>query len=163
MKWLRPLTAIVLITALGGCNLQNIKPAQESTDIKDVATTQQRAKLAYDAGNWPNAEVHYLKLTKALPLDAEPWFRLGNVYTRMERPGEAINAYHEAIVRNPKNTKTWHNLGIVQLRQATNTFVKLQKYAEDDDPLGQRARYVVEAMSRIMEEGFGVSDTESNE
>jgi len=128
MNRLRPVLTLVFAAVLCGCNLQTTRPDQTagSSDIKDLATTQQRAKLAYDAANWPNAEVHYLKLTQALPLDAEPWFRLGNVYTRMERPADAINAYREALIRNPKSTRTWHNLGIVQLRQATRTFVQLQ-------------------------------------
>jgi Flp pilus assembly protein TadD len=163
MNRLCTVLTLAIVAVLCGCNLQTTRPDQTagSADIKDLATTQQRAKLAYDAGNWPNAEVHYLKLAQALPLDAEPWFRLGNVYTRMERPADAVNAYREALIRNPKSTRTWHNLGIVQLRQATRTFVQLQEHASEDDPLGQRARYVVEAMTRIMEEGFGVTDAQN--
>jgi len=158
MYWLRIITLLAFSVCMSACNIQATKPVQESGDLKDVATTQQRAKLAYDAGNWSNAEIHYLKLTRQIPGDAEPWFRLGNVYTRLNRPDDAIKAYQEAIVRNPKNTKTWHNLGIVQLRQATSTFVQLQQYSDPDDPLGERARYVVNAMSQIMEQGFGVTD-----
>ncbi len=161
MLQLRKAGTLLLLASLFGCNAQTTKPANAAADLKDIAVTQQRAKLAYDAGNWVNAEVHYRKLTEQLPADAEPWFRLGNVYTRLDRPNDAILAYQESIVRNPRNTKTWHNLGIVQLRQATSTFVQLQQYSQTDDPLNQRARFVVNAMSQIMEKGFGVSDAET--
>ncbi len=149
---------LLLVTAVvcSGCNNLNTRPS-ETADLKDVATTQQRAKLAYDAGNWINAEQHYLALTEQLPRDPEPWFRLGNVYTRLNRPNEAIQAYQESLARNPDSSKTWHNLGIVQLKQATNTFLQLQQYSEPGDPLNRRAGFVVNAMSQIMEKGFGVS------
>lgn len=147
----------LLLLGLSACNTQTVKPAQETADLKDVATTQQRAKLAYDSGNWTNAEKHYLILTQQLPRDAETWFRLGNVYTRLNRPNEAIKAYQESLARNPDNSKTWHNLGIVQLKQATNTFIQLQNYSEPGDALNNRAGFVVNAMSQIMEKGFGVS------
>ncbi|MDX1518795.1 MAG: tetratricopeptide repeat protein [Gammaproteobacteria bacterium] len=163
MYSLRITGLLILILSGTACNNLATKPDQEPTDLKDVATTQQRAKLAYDAGNWVNAEMHYLKLTRLVPGDAEPWFRLGNIYTRLNRPDDAIRAYQESIVRNPKNTKTWHNLGIVQLRQATNTFVQLQQYSDPGDPLNQRAGFVVNAMSQIMEKGFGVSGDETEQ
>ncbi|MCG8325406.1 MAG: tetratricopeptide repeat protein [Thiotrichales bacterium] len=163
MYALRLTGLMIVVLCVSGCPAQSTKPDADSTDLKDIATTQQRAKLAYDAGNWENAVTHYQKLTKMLPTDAEPWFRLGNVYSRMNRPNEAIRAYQESILRNPDNSKTWHNLGIVQLRQATNTFVHLQQHSDPSDPLNQRASYVVNAMSQIMEKGFGVSADETGQ
>lgn len=152
------LLQLLLINA--GCELQNVKTQEPEQDLADILERQQRAEIAYEAANWQDAADEYLALTKITPNDAEPWFRLGNAYARLQRPNDAVAAYREAIVRNPKNSKIWHNLGLVQLRQASSTFVEMQQYVDENDPLAKRGRYVVNAMGEIMKKGFGASEEE---
>ena len=151
-----------LLLFLSACQLQNTKP-QSNRDLSEVMELQQQAQTAYDEGDWKTAISAYQELSTISPSDAEPWFRMGNAYARLQQPYDAIAAYREAIVRNPKNGKIWHNLGIVQLRQASATFVEMQQHLDENDPLAKRGRYVIDAMQEIMEKGFGQKDANASE
>lgn len=144
------LLLLMLVTATG-CNQFNLQP---QANLSDLVETRAKADAAYQQEDWPAAEKNYLELTRAIPSDVEPWFRLGNIYARTDKLDAAVGAYREALVHDLKNSKIWHNLGIVQLRQATRTFIEMQQYTEADDPLGQRAQHVVNAVSDLMATGF---------
>jgi cytochrome c-type biogenesis protein CcmH/NrfG len=118
--------------------------------------TQKRADEAYQKEDWKTAEKEYLYLAQNFPGEIEPWFRLGNIYARTGQLDAAVSAYREALVRDTKNGKAWHNLGIVQLRQATNTFVEMLAYTDPNDPLNQRAKQIVDAMDDLMAKRLGV-------
>ena len=146
---------IILITALPGCDAQILKPSGNSSrDISDIAETSKKAQIAYQNKDWETAEIEYLKLTKKVPTEAEPWFRLGNIYARTEQLDAAIAAYRNALIRDSGNSKIWNNLGIVQLRQATNTFIEMLEYTNADDPLNARAKNVINSVSNLMGSGF---------
>ena len=150
---LRNCPAIILfLLILTGCELQNLQP---NADLSSLTAVQQRANEAYQNEDWKTAEKEYHYLAKNLPSEIEPWFRLGNIYARTGKLDAAVSAYREALVRDTKNSKIWHNLGIVQLRQATNTFVEMLAYTDPNDPLNQRARHVVNTMGEMMTTGFG--------
>ncbi|MEX2517501.1 MAG: tetratricopeptide repeat protein [Gammaproteobacteria bacterium] len=117
----------------------------------------QQAEQAYAAGDMATAQKLYQELTRQVPREANPWFRLGNIYARQEQPDFAINAYREALVRDPKNAKAWHNMGVVQLRQATYSFLNLQNNVDNTDPLHGRAELMVEAVTQLLEQDFDAS------
>ena len=148
------LRIVILFTlvALTGCNQLNI--IQPDKNLPDLVATQQRADAAYRNEDWKAAEKDYVYLAKNTPGEVEPWFRLGNIYARTNQLDAAVATYREALVRDPKNSKIWHNLGIVQLRQATNTFIEMLQYTDENDPLNQRAKHVVNAVSDLMATGF---------
>lgn len=153
MKYLFALCTIFLLTA---CN--TLIPRQEAA--VDLQTAEQHADTAYQSQDWYGAEQAYQDLASRSPSNAEYWFRLGNIYARTDRLDEAVNAYRQALESDPENSSIWHNLGIVQLRQATTTFIDLVNHTPDDDPLNQRARYVVINVTRLMEDNF---DTEAEQ
>ncbi|MDZ7736803.1 MAG: tetratricopeptide repeat protein [Gammaproteobacteria bacterium] len=95
-----------------------------------------------------------------VPQEADPWFRLGNIYARLEQPGKAVAAYQEALVRKPENGKAWHNMGIVQLRQAMNSFMHLEAATEPGDPLHDRARIMLDTVSQVLESDFDAAPGE---
>ena len=152
-------TVFVILAAitLTGCDPVNIKPS--STDLKTVLDVRQRADQAYQQEDWSTAEREYRYLVENVPNDAEPWFRLGNIYARTGRLDAAVVAYREALVRDSKSSKAWHNLGIVQLRQASGTFVEMQQYTAPDDPLRERAQQVLNHMDALMS-GFNTTNPE---
>ncbi len=154
---LRHYLSLIVIFPLAACNLQNLQPAPDSANIIEV---QKRANDAYEKEDWKTAETEYKYLTQYISGDAEPWFRLGNIYARTDQLDAAVNAYRKALVRDSKNSKTWHNLGIVQLRQATNTFIEMLQYTKEDDPLNKRAKHVVNSVSDLMASGFESSADE---
>ena len=134
---MRVALVFLIITSLSliGCNLQNTQSDRPST-----------------------AEKAYQRLTVQIPGDVEPWFRLGNVYARTNQLDAAVATYREALIREPKNSKIWHNLGVIQLKQAANTFLEMQQYTEENDPLSLRARHAVNSIANLIDSGFQPED-----
>ena len=143
---------------LVGCNLQNIQSDKPSPELSDIVQLEQTAKKAYLDEDWATAEEAYKKLTLQLPGEVEPWFRLGNIYARTNNLDAAVATYREALIRDLKNSKIWHNLGVIQLKQAANTFLEMQQYTEENDPLSIRARYAVNSIAKLIDSGFQPDD-----
>lgn len=148
---LRQAAAVPLVLLLLGACASQQGPVRLSGNALEM---RERAEQAYTQGDWLDAEKEYLALTRTVPTESEPWFRLGNIYAHLNRPEQALAAYKEALIRDPKNGKAWHNTGIVQLRQATSSFLALQQVTEADDPLHQRAQKMVESVMQLLEQDF---------
>ena len=148
---LRFLLLLITLNFLAACNLQNLQPSADATKIIEV---EKRAYEAYQKEDWALAEREYRYLVQQVPGQPDPWFKLGNIYARTGQLDFAISTYREALVRDPKNSKIWHNLGVVQLRQATNTFAEMLQYTNESDPLHGRAQHVVNSVTDLMATGF---------
>ena len=149
---------ILIALTLSGCNLLDIQPDKPLPEISDITQLEQQAREAYANEDWATAAAAYKSLTVQLPGNSEPWFRLGNVYARANNLDAAVAAYRESLVRDHKNGKAWHNLGVIQLRQAANTFLEMQQYTEENDPLNFRARYAVNSIANLIDSGFQPDD-----
>ncbi len=154
---LRILLILIIGQLVTACEMAPIKDENGLVKLHEV---QKRADEAYWKEEWEAAEQDYQYLANALPDDAEPRFRLGNVYARTDRLDAAVKAYHEALAIDNTNSKIWHNLGIVQLRQASNTFREMLVYTDPSDPLNLRARDMLDTITRAMASRFGVNVTE---
>jgi cytochrome c-type biogenesis protein CcmH/NrfG len=154
----RLIFSILITLTLCGCNLLDIQPDQPAPTISDITQLEQQAEEAYAIEDWATAETAYKSLTLQLPGNPTPWFRLGNVYARTNNLNAAVAAYREALVRDHKNGKAWHNMGVVQLKQAANTFLEMQQYTEENDPLSLRARYAVNSIANLIDSGFQPDD-----
>lgn len=143
--WRLVLILFALLTAAGCERMGGARPAQDATPAApgptggDAVSIEHAAAQAYANRDWTEAERQYVLLTSRVPQEPEPWFRLGNVYARTARPELAVRAYQEAVLRNPKHTRAWHNMGVVQLRQAAASLRELERFGQPDDPLHQRA------------------------
>lgn len=145
-----PCLAAALL-ALGGCAAANLPvPGAGSPD---PFALRKQANEAYDAQRWDEAGKLYRRLVDAVPADAEGWFRLGNVYARLGRPDQAVGAYREALLRQPGNAKAWHNMGLVQLRQAANSYREMLDYTDPGDPLHAQAGYLFKAITALLAQG----------
>ena len=149
---------ILLTLSLCGCNLLNIQADQPTPELSELADLEKKANEAYDNEDWATAGEAYKSLTVQLPRDPKPWFRLGNVYARTNNLDAAVAAYKEALIRDHKSSKAWHNLGVIQLRQAANTFLEMQQFTEENDPLSIRARYAVNSIANLIDSGFQHDD-----
>lgn len=147
--------SVIFLTA---CNIQNTKTDPE-TELVDLISLQQKANTAYQNRNWEDAIKYYKQLTERLPNDSDPWFRMGNSHARLNQTGSALQAYQAALVRDSKNSKIWHNMGIIQLQQSTKTFVEMQKYTTPGDPLNIRAQQVIDAITKLLNQDFGIETT----
>ncbi|MEQ8662105.1 MAG: tetratricopeptide repeat protein [Gammaproteobacteria bacterium] len=137
---------LALVTLLlGGCAGTRRGPATPGPE--EIAAARAAGERAYAAADWAAAEPPYRVLVQAIPQDAELWFRLGNVYARLDRPDAAVAAYREALVRDGDLAKAWFNMGVVQLRQAANSFLRLEAHVAPGDAVGRQG---AEAHAAIM-------------
>ena len=142
--------AVLLGCCLTGCSLPGVKPAAEP-DI-DLFELERRADAAYQEGDMGASEQHYMLLVRKMPEEALHWFRLGNIYARTSRPDAAISAYREAVLRKPDYSKAWYNMGIVQLKQAANSFNEMQVHTLSDDPLNVQGKKVLDGILEIIKQ-----------
>ena len=151
-----------LLVLLAACNIQNTKSisaneAESVHNLKELIKLRQDAQAAYQNKNWAKSVEYYGRLSLRVPKDAEIWFRLGNGYARLKNYGAAIQSYQQALILDSKNGKVWHNMGIVQLELATNTFIEMKNNTSAEDPLNKRASNAINAISNLLEQDFGVS------
>ncbi|MBI2993315.1 MAG: hypothetical protein HYY48_03965 [Gammaproteobacteria bacterium] len=147
----RPVALVPLLLLLAGCNQISLKQLIRP-EPEELVALRDRANAAYAAEDWETAEGAYRDLTERVPGEAENWFRLGNIYVHKDRLFDAMALYREALLHDARHARAWHNLGLTQLRMATHTFVELQKYTEAFDPVNQRARQMVDGITRLLEE-----------
>lgn len=92
------------------------------------------AQLLYSQGDYLEATTRYEALVRTQPRDSELWFRLANSYARSGRPEAAVEAYRNALLREPGMGKAWHNLAEVHLQMALEAYAEGRKYIGADEP-----------------------------
>ena len=117
------------ILALQGC----VTPVQSNETT--IQVTVGKAISAYEKGDYAEAVKHYRQLIEILPKDSELWFRLGNAYARQGNSMMAIEAYSEALVRDPQDSRAWHNRGMVQLEMAAANYAEAIATLKAGDPM----------------------------
>lgn len=143
MRWKKvskTASLMILVCLVAGC-------AQKNLQVERV-----EAYKAYQKGNYSQAAVHFEKLVKKAPKDAEFWFRLGNSYARVKQPQKAIEAYENALLRDPGMAKAWYNKGIIYLQASLQTFVEMSNYIADDDPVGLQGEFLRQRIFKLLEE-----------
>lgn len=139
---------------LAGCSATPLtkSPTQR---LNRVLTMQQDAETAYRSNDMERAVALYLQLTKTIPQEADYWYMLGNSYVRTQQPDRAVDAYQQALARNPNHTRAWHNLGIVRMRQATAAFASSASTAKAEDPMHEISARLASELSRVGSAGTG--------
>ncbi|MCZ6893127.1 MAG: tetratricopeptide repeat protein, partial [Gammaproteobacteria bacterium] len=130
---------IVFLAACGSTPERKEAAAAKELTAVDLMATLTSARSAYAQKNWREAERHYEILVRRVPKDPEHWFRMANIYARTERPDLAVTAYREVLVRDSNYAKAWFNMGVVQLRQAANSFRKMEVHVDESDPARTQA------------------------
>ncbi|MBN8923857.1 MAG: hypothetical protein BGP10_08295 [Rhodanobacter sp. 68-29] len=108
----------VILLATAGC------ATSPASRLGATVDRQHQADQAYVQGNLAGALSGYQSLTHAMPQNADFWFRLGNIYARLDRSDEAVDAYRHTLSIEPGHAKAWHNLGIIRLREAEAAFAR---------------------------------------
>lgn len=124
--------------------------------LNESPSTQEpldRAKLdaAYDANDYETAVIGYEKWVKEHKEDQEDqevWFRLGNLYTQIFRPMDALVAYRKAQILKPDDPRPWNNMGMLYLRLAIESYDNLRRNVPSQDPL---VPYAERVMSGILD------------
>ena len=125
-------------------------PTTPDTKPVDLAEVYALAGKAYEEQDWDASEKHYRTLTQNAPEEAEPWFKLGNIYARTLRIELAIQCYRETLVRDARHVKAWHNMAVIQLRQAGKSFEELELLVEPDSELHKKSVKIQESINALV-------------
>lgn len=144
----RFLPLVVSLLLLAGCQGMGGSRAQYESDY--LLDLKRQAARAYAEERFADALPIYQELNAAIPADALLWLRTGNTHARLNQPEDAVRCYREALRYDSGLAKAWHNMGIIQLRQAANSFTRMVEYIDPDDPLFARAVDMSEATLKIL-------------
>ena len=136
--------AVLLLLALGGC-----ASAPRHRDAAAVLTLEQQAASAYEKGDMTQALYRYQELLRDLPDDENLWFRLGNIYARLDQPQDAIDAYRHVLQQDSSNAKAWHNLGVMLMHQAQGAFTQSAQAARHDEALRDDSLAMAERLAGL--------------
>ncbi|PKM03863.1 MAG: hypothetical protein CVV16_07325 [Gammaproteobacteria bacterium HGW-Gammaproteobacteria-6] len=136
--------AVLLMAFLAGC--VSTAPHRE---VRAVLALQQQAEAAYAQGNMTQALNSYRVLLGEIPDDNTIWFRLGNIYARLDQPQDAVAAYQQVLQRDALHAKAWHNLGVMLLRQAQEAFSRSEQTVRGDDMLRERSKFMADAIAGL--------------
>ncbi len=145
--------AIVILANLTACNTTATKPEGQVVDKPsdiDLLELRNSADKAYFDNDLVSSGEDYEILVKEMPEEALHWYRLANIYVRTNRPQAAINLYREAVIRDPKYTKAWYNLSVVQLKQTAYSLNEMLHYADETDPLYNKAKDMLDDIKNII-------------
>jgi len=142
---------VLLLTNLSGCNTTGLKETDDAPN-NDLLALREEADFAYLNDDLVTSAKHYETLVREIPEEASHWFRLANIYVRTNRPDAAIDLYREALIRDPKFSKAWYNMGIVQLKQTAFSLNEMLVYTDRYDPLYSKAARMLEEIKAIIKE-----------
>ena len=117
---------------------------------KDLTTVRNDAYQTYHSHDYKQAVQKFEILVQEVPRDAELWFRLGNAYARSNRQQQAVVAYQNALIRDPKLSKAWYNMGLIQIRTALKSFMEMRTYLEEDDPIRIQGEIMRKGLSSLL-------------
>lgn len=149
---MKTLIAILVIINFSACNMSAVKEDSEETPKIDLLELKKETDAAYINDDLVTSEKGYQILVNEMPIVAENWYKLANIYVRTNRPAAAINLYREAVIRDPKYSKAWYNLGIVQLKQTAYSLSEMLQYTDINDPLYDKAKKILEGIQTIIKE-----------
>lgn len=126
---MKRISSLLLILMLGSI-------AIDVTATEKLASRSQ-ADADYKAERYKSAAAHYEKWVETHPKDHEAWFRLGNSYNSLVRPLEALAAWRTAQKLKPEDPRAWHNMGLLYLRMAVESYDNLRRHVPKKDPLAK--------------------------
>lgn len=152
MRTFKSVVFICSLCFLGGCSVTATdKTAVESQGpLAGMVELRRQADTAYKQGDFATALKTYSLLSESIKNDPELHFRIGNVYSKLHQPQNAIAAYEKALLLDPRMSKAWHNMGVMQLRQSANTWVQMVSEISPDDPLLPKAVHFSKAILDVL-------------
>lgn len=153
--------ALLLLLTISGCSNLADKSSYNEQQLDSLLSLQQAADAAYRAQDWPLAIQQYQALLEQYPGHSNSWYRMGNSYSELGKLEQAMAAYEQSIHHDLKNTRAWHNLGILQLRTATRTFLDMQNHASESDEHARRGQTIVDSIGQILQQTYTGKDEQN--
>lgn len=98
----------------------------------------ERADLALREARLIDAEVLYRELSVSHPRLPEVWLQLGNIYTRQAQLEAAKRSYRDGLRYTRDDGRLWHNLALVELKQALLTLETASEILPAESPYRPR-------------------------
>ncbi len=133
---------MALVVALSGCSANSVR------DGEALLALQRSAASAYAAGDYVRAAADYQQLGESLRSDPEPYFKRGNALAQVGEIDAAISAYREALLRDPKHARAWHNLVYLQLQGVGKSVAEMYLHLDRNDP---RVQPIAHKAERVLE------------
>jgi tetratricopeptide (TPR) repeat protein len=140
---------LLSLITLAGCAHQAAGPAPRT----DTGALRQCAEAAYRQDNPAESERCYLQLAGTEAMTARDWYRLGNLRARSGRPYLAIQAYAEALTRDPALTDARYNLGLVHMQQAVKSFSAVQQHSQPGAAVFRDSERLRKGMLELLDDG----------
>ena len=93
-------------------------------EIQEQHHVYEQAKQWYLQGDLLTAEQQLNRLHLRQLDTPQSWRLLGNIQFRQQRLDAAEQAYQQALSYDPSDSLSWHNMGLVRLRQTTATLMQ---------------------------------------
>jgi tetratricopeptide (TPR) repeat protein len=152
---MKPWPALSLLLCLGlGLGLSPVQADDNELFLPQLAEkpaeplNRSDIDAAYDADDYETAVLGYEQWVKEHRDDQEVWFRLGNLYTQILRPMDALLAFRKAQILKPEDPRPWNNMGMLYLRLAIESYDNLRRNVPAQDPL---VPYAERVMSGILD------------
>lgn len=146
------LAGALLVLALAGCASNS---TSRGTGLDSMLAIDQLAEEAYAAGRHEDAAELYTMLAEALPSESRYWYRLANALYRTDHLDMAAIAYAQALALDPDNERAWHNLGVVRMHQAQESFRHAVAGSRAGEPVSEESLRLARQLSLAIE---GVTD-----
>lgn len=148
MKGILRLAALFLAAVLAGCASNG---AHERAGLDSLLAIDQLAEDAYAAGRDAEVVELYTTLAEALPSESLYWYRLANGLYRTGQLDMAGIAYVQAVALDPDNERAWHNLGVVRMHQAHESFRQAVAGSRAGAPVSAESLRLAQQLSRAIE------------
>lgn len=134
--------------AIGGC-------AQTPITVE-----WEQAIEAYSQGQFEVACQQLEQLTSEISKDEEMWFKMGNACAKAQHPEKAVDAYQNAVMRNPQMEKAWYNMGVIQLQAALKTFIEMRQYSQEHSAVAREGERLQEGILNLLKGNDVAKDQE---
>lgn len=146
---------VACLVLLGACAAQPRDRTDASEEVLRVKI--ERANDALREARLIDAEVLYRQLSVSHPGLPEVWLQLGNIYTRQAQLQAASRAYRDGLKYAREDGRLWHNLALVELKQAMQTLETASEVLPQDSPyredIGRFHQNLLSATSSATDKG----------
>ncbi len=135
--------------AVGACNAALRLAPEDGESLFYLSRATLDLKKPAEAERFSKRAVTSLSAyTKENPLDADGFYMLGNAYADLQQNAPALEAYRKALELNPKLTKAYFNIGVIQFN-ARNKAGAIEQYnalLSTDKALADKLKALIDTM-----------------
>lgn len=137
---------VFLVLLLSACAQLQPQVEKAPYGLKQFNQDQAQAAKAYASKDYEQALSLYKRIYQHVKDDANVVFRLANTYSRLNLNQKAVEHYRLALQLDPKLSKAWFNMGMVQLKENITTWSEMASQLPESDPLHAKAKYMAHGL-----------------